>query len=359
MKIGIFSKFEMAGGSEFRCAELANGLSKLTGFQSFLLSERAIEGRVKHTVLPGVNVCDHIFSDHHRELLYSLDHLVVVNTDSRQFTTADYWLGKTDRQRVAIDLSRIRQIAFLFNFIVSPACSLPELNRLGPSISIIAANQRFFNEISEQDRYHDVRHFPRLMLESPINPEFISVEKVPSAAIRFGMHSKPLRSKWNTELPLLIEELNRSHQGRVQWDLMGTPSNSVSSFSGQTNVRCRPEFALPVNEFLQRLDVFVFFPEWQREEAWSRSVAEAQMSGCPVIATARGGNCDQVIHGNNGFLCKTRADFLRACQLLTEQSALLQQMRANALIHARRFRTQAVVERLVEFLKGGGSELNE
>ena len=56
--------------------------------------------------------------------------------------------------------------------------------------------------------------------------------------------------------------------------------------------------ALAVPEFLQGIDVLLFFLGWQREEAWARSAAEALMSGCPVITTNRGGNRDQVIHGN-------------------------------------------------------------
>ena len=50
-----------------------------------------------------------------------------------------------------------------------------------------------------------------------------------------------------------------------------------------------------VRDFLDQLDVFLFFPEWSREEPWSRVVAEAMVSGCPIIALDRGGTKDQVL----------------------------------------------------------------
>jgi glycosyltransferase involved in cell wall biosynthesis len=74
------------------------------------------------------------------------------------------------------------------------------------------------------------------------------------------------------------------------------------------------------------------------------------MSGCPVVTTARGGNRNQVIHGNTGFLCKTVEDFATACTRLIEDGALLGAMQENAKRAARQFTSDAVVKRFLEFI---------
>ena len=40
MRVGIFSKFEMSGGSEHRSIELANAFATYTKHESYLLVER-------------------------------------------------------------------------------------------------------------------------------------------------------------------------------------------------------------------------------------------------------------------------------------------------------------------------------
>jgi trehalose synthase len=113
----------------------------------------------------------------------------------------------------------------------------------------------------------------------------------------------------------------------------------------------RQEFSTPVSNFLSGIDVFLFFLSWKREEPWARSAGEALMSGCPVITTARGGNKNQVVHGNTGFLCKTVEDFANACTRLVENPPLLETMRLNAKRAARHFTSDAVVQRFLDFIQ--------
>ncbi len=76
-------------------------------------------------------------------------------------------------------------------------------------------------------------------------------------------------------------------------------------FSKLENVTCRKAFSVPVVEYLKGIHIFLFFISWSRQEPWARSVAEALMSGCPVLATdTDGGNREQIIQGCNGYLCK-------------------------------------------------------
>lgn len=194
-----------------------------------------------------------------------------------------------------------------------------------------------------------MRHYPRLRLESPINPS-VAQPKSKAGRMRFGMHSLPSKSKWNSQWPDLIEEINGRHGDRVAWDFMGMPDALRKRITAD-NVTFRPEFLVPVPDFLCGVDVFGFFLDWRREEAWARSAGEALMSGCPLIATARGGNRDQVIHGNTGFLCSTLEEMIQGCTKLLEQPGLLEAMSANARAFARGFASDEIAKRLLRFLE--------
>jgi len=351
VRIGVFSKFDCAGGSEFRCVELANAISDAAGHRGVLLAEKRIPDRILAAVRPGVEIRQDVLSKPALEPLYSVDRLLVVNTDSRDFTTADYWHGKTDRHHHRVDLARMQSMTFLFNFIVSPARHLTTIEEYVKDLRIITGNAKFFNEISEQDRYELVRHYPRMQLESPIHPDSTSTEKSPSARLRFGMHSKPLGSKWSNDFRRLIEAVNEKHGERVSWDFMGMPRPAADALRGIPNVTVRQEFALSVKEFLRNVDVFVYFLSWAREEPWSRSAAEALASGCPVITTASGGNPDQVVHGNNGYLCRNVGDFLTYCLLMIEHPRRRLALRRNAVACARHFLSGEVIRRLLLFVE--------
>ncbi len=321
-RIGIFTKMDMAGGSEFRAVEMANALSHVPGCQGVLMAEKSIPAKLRGAIDPLVEVREGIFTTPDTDALYSVDHVLVINSDSRLFTTEAYWLGESPRHSYKVNLSRIRQMTFLFNFIVSPSIVLPALQRHIRDIRIITANSKFFDEIGKQGRYEAVRHYPRLQLESPIHPR-IAVAKSSSDRLRFGMHSLPASSKWNDQFPDLIHRMNERFGNRILWDFMGMPG-SLRVKIRDGNVVFRKEFSMPVGDFLAGIDVFVFFLSWKREEPWARSSAEALMSGCPVITTARGGNKNQIIHGNTGFLCKTLDDFVHACGKLVEEASLVQ-----------------------------------
>lgn len=349
IRIGIFTKMNMAGGSEFRAAEMATALSDLPDHQAVLLVEKTISPKLRSAIGGKVEIHESVFGNGSVEAFYSVDHLLVINSDSRDFTTSDYWQGRTPHHACAVDLARIKQMVFLFNFLVSPARHLAGIRALVPDVRIITANAKFFHEISEQSRYEPVRHYPRMQLESPINPA-VAQPKSASTRLRFGMHSLAAASKWNDQWSALIERINRDHQDRVSWDFMGMPK-AIGAQIHANNVRIRKEFAVPVAEFLRELDVFVFFTSWKREEPWARSAAEALMSGCPVVATGKGGNGHQVIHGNTGFLCKNLEDFAAACQRLIESPEILAAMRANAQALARQFTSAEVMRKFLQFIQ--------
>lgn len=349
MRIGVFTKMDMAGGSEFRAVELANALNRMEDCQGVLLVERQMPDKVRAAMAKEVELHIDVFAHGAADTFYTLDRLLVINSDSREFTRDAYWRGDSDRHSSSVDLTRVRNMTFLFNYIVSPACQLPALQRSVTDVRLIVTNTKFFEEISKQDRYLPVRHFPRLRLESPISPA-TDLPKTPSKRIRIGMHSLPNASKWNEELPALVKSVNTQMSDCVTWDFMGIPESFRSSLVGE-NITCRPAFSMPVPEFLQGIDVFLFFLGWKREEAWARSAGEALMSGCPVITTNRGGNRDQVVHGNTGFLCANLSEMTECCMRLVTDADLRAAMASNARAFAHSFSSLKVASRLVEFLQ--------
>src|SRR5581483_3398292 len=121
----------------------------------------------------------------------------------------------------AVNLRQIPAMAFLFNFIVSPALQLPSIKKCVKDVKIITANQKFFDEIDKQRRYEAVKAYPRLRLESPIDPHSVAAAKTPSKIVRLGMHSKALGGKWNSEFEDLIRAVNARHGAAVRWCFMG------------------------------------------------------------------------------------------------------------------------------------------
>lgn len=354
MRIGIFSKFEMAGGSERRCVEMANALAGYTEHEPWLLAERNIPASLEPLLHARVRTVKHLFGgdDRRYELLYNLDALLIVNTDSKEFCREEYWLGRTDRHRAAVDLTRMPRMVFLFNFIVSPSRLLDRLAGSVAKIGIITANRKFFDEIGQQERYLQIRHFPRSILESPIDPHSVNTVKRESAQVRIGMHSTSAADKWNSAWPELIETVNgRCGTSRIEWRFMGMPRKLREELRSYPNIEAVAEYARPVRDFLDELDLFVFFTSWKREEAWSRSVAEALMSGCPVIAIPRGGNPDQIVQGNNGLLCGNIECFADGIVRLVQDPVLRGKMRENAKVRAREFSSEAVIQRFVRFVE--------
>ncbi len=352
MKIGIFSKIEMSGGSEFRCITLANAIQKFTHHAAFILAEKGIPTRIEKAIDPEVCLIKNIFFPftENTEILYDMDCIIVVNTDCKDFSNSSYWEGKSSRHNINVDLKRIRKMVFLYNFLVSPSRHLYTIEKKCKDVSIIVTNTKFFNEITKQDRYELIRHLPRLQLESPIDINSVMNTKIPSDIIRIGCHSKSLGNKWNEEYVKLVERINDRYGDRVSWDFLGISKKIIKEMDAYKNVTVRKEFSIPVKDFLKEIDIFCFFPSWKREEPWSRAVAEGIMSGCPVVATDKGGNKDQVIPGNNGFLCKTLSDFEKSIIYLIENPDMIKKFAQNSIRLSQDFTSESIVRKLMRFI---------
>lgn len=350
--IGIFSKIEMAGGSEFRCVELANGIKKYTNNIPVLLVEgKKLPEEINKKLNPSIKVV--LDAVDNSEEFYACDNIIIVNTDSKYFTTADYWLGKTDRHNTWFDLSRIKNFTFIFNFLISPSKYLLELERAGlKDIRIITTNRRFYDEFLTKEKIFSARSFPRMILESPIEENSVYTIKSESNKVRIGKHSKSLGSKWNLEHRQLIEKINEKYKDKIIWDFMGGSKDFEESLKGINNVILRKEFSKEVKEYLKDLDIFLFFVDYSRNEPWSRAVGEAMMSGCPIVATdCDGGNKMQVVYGSNGYLCKDLDEFDVALRILIDDNNIRNKMSKNSKLYSRFFTSEEIIRKLLMFIE--------
>lgn len=350
MKIGMFSKHHMVGGSELRLVSMANAIKDYTNHSVEVFSESTFPEKLREFLNKDINVESNFFEKDNLEKLYSLDSLLIINTDSKDFTSYDYWKGKNIKHNKCVDLKRIKQMCFLFNFLISPSQFLFQIGKECEDVRIITTNSKFFNEVSEQDRYYLVRHFPRLKLESPIEPKTVSQTKTYSKRIRIGMHSKGLDSKWNEDWPNLIKIINKKHSFKVEWNFMGMNENIANQIKSIDNVNLYKEFQMPVKDFLENLDIFSFFPSWKREEPWARSVAEGLMSSCPVVTIDKGGNKDQIINGNNGFLCKNFDEYLNRLNYLIEYPDMIRKLGSNAYLYSNDFTSESIINKYINFI---------
>lgn len=343
----------MLGGSERRCIELANGITEFTPHEAFLFGEGDIPDKVKALVnTDEVGVYSNVFVKSQKESLdkfLEMDKIVVINTDLKELTHIDYWNGKSHRHGTK---ALPKDITFLFNFIVSPSRLLYTLKDEGANVRIITANSKFFNEITKQDRYELVRDLPRMKLESPISKHSVDFPKNKrSKRLSFGMHSKSLGNKWNDDWEKVIKKTNqRLGENRIEFHFMGMKSDLAKKLQKIRNVNVYEENAMSVRDFLNLIDVFTFFPDWKREEPWARVVGEAMMSGCPIVATNKGGNMDQVVHGNNGYLFKKSDELFQQIVNLTEHPSRNIVMGHNSRRLALDFTTDKVVNKLIDFI---------
>jgi glycosyltransferase involved in cell wall biosynthesis len=355
MNIVIFSKFDMSGGSEFRCAEFANGLTMYSDHKVFLMAEKNIPPRIENYLNPSVIKIKNCFQS--PSYFYEADFILTINTDCKDFSTIDYWRGMSSRHNISLDLNKLKnkKMYFLYNFLISPSRHLYKFLEHDIDVGVIATNTKFYEEISKQDRYERIRILPRYILESPINPYNLNIRiRKPVDGITFGMHSKRVGNKWNNEIYKLINAINDRYgsDNKIKFRFMGVKEELKKKIKDINNVNCLKEDEESVSDFLSTLDIFLCFPEWSREEPWGRVIAEAMVSGCPVIGLNKGGTKDQILNYNNGILCKNFNDFYKSVIYFIEHKDVISKMSKNSIRISKNFYTKKIISKLLDIIEG-------
>lgn len=359
MNIGIFSKLGSSGGSEHRAAEMANGICRHTNHKCFVLSEKGINNKIKSKIDDRVTIVTDIFNKkgYYPDILYKMDSLLVINSDCYSFPRLCYWegrecwKGKEPRHKVNVDISKIPQMVYLFNFVIKPACKLKTICSKCKDVRIVCANTDYYNQIQSNERYDEVRDLPIMILDSPIDQDSVCQEKSHSKKIRIGRHAKAFCYKFDKENIKLIERINKKYKDKIIWDFMGVPSSYVKELSKFDNVIIREEYSKNINDYLKDLDIMLFFIEWSRDEPWARVVAEGMASGCPVIATNKAGNPDQIRHAENGYLCDSLDDFDKYLSELIDNPQKIKDMGKKSYEFSKEFTTEKVIKKYMDFIK--------
>jgi glycosyltransferase involved in cell wall biosynthesis len=354
MKIGVFSKIGSSGGSEHRCVEIVNSLVRYTAHRSYLFCEKELNDIFRPMLDERVVLREHLFKPRPDAALinglYEVDSLIIVNSDSYSFSKLDYWEGRTDHHNFPVDVCRIAQMVFLYNFVISPAKHLSRLRTKCRDIRIVSANSEWLTKIHSEEKFAGLRDLPCTVLASPINPDSVSQDKIPSEKIRIGKHSKAHGYKFDPEHAELIRRINKRYGNRVTWDFMGVPRDRRSEIEGIENVIVRKEYSTSVMDYLSRIDVFLFFVAWSRYEPWSRCVAEAMTSGCAVLANRKAGNIDQVADGEGGFLFSSVEELEECLASLIEDSGTIRKMGAFNVNRAAGYASEIIADKLVGFI---------
>jgi len=359
MRIGIFSKLGSSGGSEHRAAAMANGISRYTNHACCILCEKQFNKKIRKLIDPQVEIIENIFQGINPtpQKIYEVDSLLIINTDSYSFPRRCYWEGqrcwkhKEPRHTFFIDLSKIPQMVFLFNYVIKPSCRLYTIYEHCPDLRIICANRDYYNDIETKEKYNKIRNIPKFILESPIDPATISKTKNFSSRIRIGKHSKPWGYKFDKENIKLVRKINEKYKDQIVWDFMGVPSTYAQILEQFDNVIIRKEYSISVKDYLKNIDIFLFFIKWRRREPWARVVAEGMMSGCPILATNKGGNQDQVRHNKNGFLCNSLKDFEEKLSYLINNKEKIKEFGEKSIEYSNNFTTEKVIKRYIDFIK--------
>jgi glycosyltransferase involved in cell wall biosynthesis len=135
---------------------------------------------------------------------------------------------------------------------------------------------------------------------------FVPSPEGPSGGVRFAMVSRLADGKGCKEsLAAFAEVAARSRDASLDIFGDGPARSEMMSLGDARGLADRVRFHGHVDSAtlaatLPRCDVFV--QHSLRAEGSSVSIAEAMACGLPVVATAVGGNVDQVIDGSNGFI---------------------------------------------------------
>jgi glycosyltransferase involved in cell wall biosynthesis len=352
MKIGIFSKLGSSGGSEHRAVELANGITKYTEHEAIILCEQDFNDKIKHRLDPSVSVIKNIFKPEpiNANILYKVDKLLIINSDSYSFSKPEYWEGKTDHHNHFVELNKINQMVFLYNFMIKPAQNLWRIQEKCPDVRIISTNRDYYEQLTTNPIFFKVQNIPKYILNSPIDPGVITPNKKQSNKIKIGKHSKAFDYKFNEDTKYIIDRVNDNFGDSIEWDFLGVPSTYSDQLQDIKNVILRKEYSIDVDQYLSEINIFFFNISWRRKEPWSRSLAEGMMSGCPILATNSAGNIDQVIHRNNGFLCNNKDEFVVWLEYLLSNQELISIMGRNSYLYSKLFTTEKIVGDLLRIM---------
>ena len=364
--IGIFSKLGMPGGSENRVLQLANSFSERV--HTYIFAEKSFSPKLKSKLNHNVILRENsVFSQKTIHEMSGVDKLIVVNSDSYSFCKPAYWNGKQGKHhKNDIDISQIETLAFLFNYVVSPAKWLANLHEVNPNIKIMTTSDWFTNNINTENKFEKLRklNLPIQQVNSPVSIDYAQ-EKIPSDKIRINRHSMAFSYKHDQENIIVVNKLCEKYGDKISFHWVGVPSDVRNIHSDDKNarvsyrrelekheqVKTSKEYSIPIPKLLSETDIMLFYISRYRKEPWPRTVAESMMAGCCCVTNNNYGMAEQIKSGETGFLFNDTAEAIKQLSDLIENPDKIKEIGAAAQDYAKsHFLDSIVTNKMLEFI---------
>ena len=175
----------------------------------------------------------------------------------------------------------------------------------------------------------------KLTLYNPVADELF-IDKAPKARKRnifvLGRHSRPVHFKFPKDFFDIYEMLDiPGLEVRVLGGDIFIPYEETIKKHKKKNYIFHPFNSMKTTEFLDDLDIFVYRVHETFYDAFSLCIIESLARGIPVVVERKGGNVEQVVQGETGYLCSSKKDFKESIEELYNNPLKREKMGRNAL----------------------------
>lgn len=139
-------------------------------------------------------------------------------------------------------------------------------------------------------------------------------------------HSRDAYEKFAPDVTLILSRLGNTYD--VVFNMLG--AIDTIGKPEDTRIRTFTQNTIDPVKFLQDGDIWVYAHASYWRETACIAMLEAMACGLPVLVSSAGGMREYLIHGQTGFACCDRGEFIQFAQLLLEHPTLFQTMRMKA-----------------------------
>ncbi|RAW81727.1 glycosyltransferase family 4 protein [Photorhabdus laumondii] len=200
----------------------------------------------------------------------------------------------------------------------------------------------------------------RIVIKSYIDIQQFILSKRKTEGIIIGRHSTIYENKIpkNYIVNLIDFKLDATFiiVGDGDSTLIDRLNEEIMIYQAQGMIKIWP--GSKIREMLSICDIFLYLTPDDSLEGFANVISEAMVAGIPVIAEKKGGNPEQIIHGETGFLCTGYQQARDFCQLLIQDEILRMKMGENAKKRGATF-DRHIMGRLYDRVYVNLAELNE
>lgn len=187
-----------------------------------------------------------------------------------------------------------------------------------------------------KDTYgNEIEPDKKMIIYNPVADELF-IDKAPDAKKRTifvpGRHSRPVPFKFPGDFFDIYEMLDiPGLEVRVLGGDIFIPYEETIKKHKKKKYVFLPFNSMKTTDFLDDCDLFVYTVHESFSDAFSLCIIEALARGLPVIVERKGGNSEQVVEGETGYLCDRKEDFKKYIEELYHNPQKRETMGKNAI----------------------------